>query len=136
MPAGIHAHDPCPCHSKAGYARCCGPFHDGAPAPTPEALMRSRYSAYALGLIDYLIDTTDPESPHAREDRDAWTADLQAFVRATRFVGLEIGGAGEHDDQGWVSFRAVLVQGKRDASFRERSTFVRREGRWYYVAGS
>lgn len=98
--------------------------------------MRSRYAAYAVGLVDYVMDTTDPEGPQARDDREAWAADLQAFVRATRFVGLEIGDAGERGDQGWVSFRAVLVQGKRDASFRERSTFVRRDGRWHYVAGS
>jgi SEC-C motif-containing protein len=51
----------CPCDSGQPYADCCGPWHgglsEGVHAPTPEALMRSRYSAYVLGLIDYLLAT-------------------------------------------------------------------------------
>lgn len=96
--------------------------------------MRSRYAAYALGLIDYVMDTTDPEGPQAREDRDAWAVDLEGFVRATRFVGLEVRGSGSDGDEGWVTFRAGLVQGQRDASFVEKSRFVRRDGRWLYVS--
>ena len=48
----------CPCHSKKRYADCCGPLHKGTrPAATPEELMRSRYSAFALGEVDYLAKT-------------------------------------------------------------------------------
>src|SRR5947208_1479091 len=61
--------EPCPCHSKKKYKKCCGPAHGGTPAPTPEALMRSRYSAYVLGLAEYVLDTTSKDSPHARTDR-------------------------------------------------------------------
>ncbi|MBJ7449651.1 MAG: hypothetical protein JHC93_04750, partial [Parachlamydiales bacterium] len=50
----------CPCHSSLDYEKCCKPFHDGIPAPTALALMRSRYSAYALHLIEYIIATTHP----------------------------------------------------------------------------
>jgi SEC-C motif-containing protein len=46
----------CPCGSS-NYAQCCKPYHDGAAAPTAEALMRSRYSAYVLGLMDYVYAT-------------------------------------------------------------------------------
>ena len=54
---------PCPCTSKKPYDRCCGPFHGGTAAPeTAEQLMRSRFSAYALGKVDYLIATRS-ESP-------------------------------------------------------------------------
>ncbi len=127
--------DPCPCHSGAKHRSCCGPFHEGAPAPTPEALMRSRYSAYALGKTGYLMDTTDPDGPHAQEDRGVWARELAEFARRTRFVGLEINGSGSTGDDGWVSFRAILTQGRRDASFAERSRFVRRDGRWLYVSG-
>ena len=46
----------CPCGSGIIYAQCCGAWHagmaNGVHAPTPEALMRSRYSAYGLGLLD------------------------------------------------------------------------------------
>ena len=57
---------PCPCHTDLPYADCCGPWHKGEDqgsfAPTPEALMRSRYSAYVLGLIDYLLATWHPST--------------------------------------------------------------------------
>lgn len=125
--------DACPCHSGAKYKRCCGPFHGGgARAPTPEALMRSRYAAYALGLVEYVIDTTDPDGPQASRDRRAWTKDVEGFVARTRFVGLEVLGSGSDGDAGWVQFRAGLTQGGRDASFVEKSAFVRRAGRWLY----
>ncbi|MFM0874673.1 YchJ family metal-binding protein, partial [Klebsiella pneumoniae] len=48
----------CPCGSGDPLDDCCGRYHQGHPAPTAEALMRSRYSAYGLGLVDYLRDTT------------------------------------------------------------------------------
>ena len=53
----LSSHAPCPCDSGQTYVDCCGPWHaglaQGLHAPTPETLMRSRYSAYVLGLIDY-----------------------------------------------------------------------------------
>jgi SEC-C motif-containing protein len=124
----------CPCHSGKKYKRCCGPHHGGTPAPAPEALMRSRYAAYALGLVDYVIDTTAPDGPRAQTDRRAWALDVLAFHASTGFDGLEILGSGSEGDGGWVRFRAILTQGARDASFEERSTFVRREGRWLYFS--
>lgn len=128
--------DACPCHSGEKYKRCCGPFHGGAPAPTPQALMRSRYAAYALGLVEYVLDTTDPHGPQAQRDRVSWAADVGEFSRTTRFEGLELLGSGERGDEGWVRFRAVLTRAGRDASFTEKSAFVRRDGRWLYVSGS
>ena len=123
--------DACPCHSGEKYKRCCGPFHGGARPPTPEKLMRSRYAAYAMGLVDYIIDTTDPDGPHAQPDRAALSLGVQGFMDRTRFVGLEILGSGPD----WVKFKAVLTQGGRDASFVERSTFAQKDGRWLYVSG-
>jgi SEC-C motif-containing protein len=125
----------CPCHSGKKYKRCCSSFHDGAPPPTPEALMRSRYAAYALHLVDYIVETTAPDGPQGRPDRRAWAADVAAFAQDTSFDGLEVLGAGAEGDDGWVRFRAVLTQRGRDASFEERSAFVRRDGRWLYYSG-
>jgi SEC-C motif-containing protein len=127
---------PCRCHSGEKYNRCCRPYHGGEAAPTPEALMRSRYSAYALGLVDYVIGTTAPGGPRARPDREAWAAEVRDFGRSTRFVGLEILGTGAEGDAGWVRFRAILEQGGADASFEERSGFVKVLGRWLYQSGS
>ena len=63
----VRPYTPCPCDSGQTYVQCCGPWHQGLGlgvfAPTPEALMRSRYSAFALGLVDYLTATWHPSTP-------------------------------------------------------------------------
>ncbi len=123
---------PCPCTSGAKYKRCCKPWHDGRPAPTPEALMRSRFAAYRLGLVAYVLETTDPTGPQARADGRAWARDVDAFCRRTDFQGLEVLEASAEGDAGVVRFRARLAQGGRDASFEERSAFRRVDGRWLY----
>lgn len=97
--------------------------------------MRSRYAAYARGAAAYVLATTDSAGPQARADRGAWEAEVSAFCRGTRFDGLEVLGSGADGDAGWVRFRARLSQGGRDASFVEKSRFVRREGRWLYHSG-
>lgn len=126
----------CPCHSGKKYKRCCRPLHGGEPAPTPEALMRSRYAAYALGLVDYVIDTTAVSGPRARPDRQVWAAEVADFGARMRFEGLAILGTGEKGDEGWVHFKAVLKEGDEDASFEERSGFVKVSGRWLYASGT
>ena len=125
----------CPCRSGRRYAKCCERFHGGVAAPTPEKLMRSRYAAYAMGLVDYVMATTHPGGQHWQPDRDSWAAGIQSFCEGTRFRALTIVDAGEDGQHGWVEFVARLEQGGRDASFRERSTFERVEGRWLYHSG-
>ncbi len=97
--------------------------------------MRSRYAAYALGEVDYILATTDPTGPQFRADTVAWAADVRSFSAGTRFEGLEVLSAETQGDLGWVSFRARLNQAGRDASFGERSTFVREGARWLYRCG-
>jgi SEC-C motif-containing protein len=104
----------CPCGSEV-YDACCGPLHRGeVQAQTPEQLMRSRYSAYALGLTDYVWRTWHPRTrpPQVTEHGIAWT-------------GLEVLGA--HDDI--VEFLARHEAGEH----HEISRFERRAGRWFYV---
>jgi SEC-C motif-containing protein len=130
--------EPCPCGQRLTYERCCGPLHAGAAAVDPVALMRSRYSAYARGLVDYVVATTDPEGEAWGRDEAAWREDVAAFCAANRFEGVDViearvDGAGE-GGQGWVTFRARLRQGSADATFVERSRFVLRGGRWLYSA--
>lgn len=127
----ISPNDPCPCGSGQKYKKCCRVLHNGAPASTPEALMRSRYSAYAVGEIDYLMATTHPDGAHYQQDRAAWRRDLEAFSKNTRFERLHILAA--EDDT--VTFRAVLSAGGRDVSFTERSLFRQHDGRWKYFSG-
>ena len=125
---------PCPCTSAKPYDRCCGPFHAGAAAPaTAEQLMRSRFSAYALGKVDYLI-ATRPEAKRSEEDRE----ELAAYCKSVRCVGLKIVAkerGGPADDSGIVTFHASLQANGRRTLHIETSTFAREEGRWVYVDG-
>ncbi len=123
----------CPCGSGDPFVGCCGPLLDGVPADTAVALMRSRYTAYARGAIDYLIDTHDA-STRGEVDR----AGITSWARQTEWLGLEIletvrGGAA--DDEGFVEFVAHGRTSDQPFDHRERSQFRRRDGRWFYVAG-
>ena len=120
---------PCPCNPSTNYASCCQPLHDGAPAATAEALMRSRYSAYVLGLRDYLAVTWHPATrpePLELDDRPG-----------LRWLGLEIRRhAVMGDDTAVVEFIARCKPGGAPAvRLHEVSRFERVEGRWLYVDG-
>ena len=96
--------------------------------------MRSRYAAYAKGLVDYVIATTDPTGPIYRPDTAIWRKELEAFCARTRFEGLTILTESDHNgDEATVTFRATLSQNGDDVSFEECSLFRRRAGRWMYV---
>jgi len=112
----------CPCRSGKTYKRCCRLWHSGGLAPTPEALMRSRYSAYALGHVDYVLRTQTPAPPREQ---------VEAFARNTRFLRLVV----EAAEGSTVTFTATLEQGGQDASFRERSSFENIDGAWLYTTG-
>ncbi len=124
---------PCPCQSKKTYDRCCEPFHVGKAVPeTCEKLMRSRFSAYALAKVDYLLATT-AQAKREGENRE----ELLDYCLSVKCVSLKVleakGGAG--DAEGVVRFHASLsVNGKRHLH-SERSTFIREEGRWVYLDG-
>lgn len=118
----------CPCGSGQPYAACCGPRHvglvEGVHASTPEALMRSRYSAYVWGLVDYLTATWHPSTvPH----------DLA--LSPVKWLGLEVRHAQSAGDTGVVEFVARCREGGRAQRLHETSRFVRQDGRWYYLDG-
>jgi SEC-C motif-containing protein len=97
--------------------------------------MRSRYSAYALGLTAYIIETTHKDNISFCSDRQSWIADLDRFCLETRFDGLKILQVEEGAESPTVSFTAYLRQGQADASFSEKSTFIREGERWLYRSG-
>jgi SEC-C motif-containing protein len=108
-------------------------FLDGVPAPTALALMRSRYTAFVRGAIDYLIDTHDA-STRSSVDR----AGITRWSRETEWKGLEIVATergGEDDDDGVVEFVARGVTRGAPFAQRERSRFRRVDGLWYYLDG-
>ncbi len=124
----LSARAPCPCDSGQPYADCCGPWHTGlilgVHAPTPEALMRSRYSAYVLGLIDYLLATW-----HAS------TSPGELDLAPVKWLGLEVRHAQSTGDAGVVEFVARCRTSAGAERLHETSRFVRTEGRWYYIDG-
>ncbi len=117
----------CPCGSGESYPSCCGPLHDGElQADSAEALMRSRYSAYAYGDTGYLFRTWHPRTrpPEVSVDPSITWTGLQV---------IDTVAGGPDDDRGEVEFRARFESAGRADSFRERSLFERRAGRWFYL---
>lgn len=116
LPAGT-----CPCGSPSGvatYDECCGPLHRGErQAASPEELMRSRYTAYAVGDTDYVWRTWHPRTRPEQVSPDP----------STTWTGLEVLVA--EDDV--VEFRAHHEGGE----LHERSRFAQRAGRWFYLDG-
>lgn len=121
--------DPCPCGRPRPYAECCGPLHAGAAAATEaEALMRSRYCAYVLGLADYLLATWHPSTRPAALDLDEAPRPKWLGLEVKRF---EATGA----DTAVVEFVARCRIAGRGHRMHEVSRFVREEARWYYIDG-
>ena len=94
--------------------------------------MRSRYTAYAIGAVDYLLTTTHPSGPQYRSDTEAWRIDVRRFCETTEFVKLTVHSAAVNSPQGEVHFSAHLVQGGTPSVLEERSLFVKHHGRWFY----
>lgn len=129
--------NPCPCHSNLAYQSCCEPYHAGTqPAPDATALMRSRYSAYALGLADYILLTTHRENVQARRNFKAWRAEVLAYCQATQFLGLAVlDSAATNATTATVTFRASLSRQGTPFTMTEKSTFVKIGARWLYHSG-
>lgn len=117
--------DRCPCGTGETYSECCGRFHRGEVAPTAQALMRSRFAAFAIGDADYLRATWHPGTRPSQltTDGPAWT----------RLDILDVVGGGPFDTDGVVEFRAH--HRAPAGSLHERSRFVRERGRWLYLDG-
>src|SRR3982750_4285756 len=113
----ISPNEACPCDSGLSYKNCCQVLHKGGKAASPEALMRSRYSAYALHLTTYIMKTTHPDGTRYNSDAATWKREIELFCQNTRFERLQILAA--QDDM--VTFRATLFANQRDVSFTEVS---------------
>ncbi|ANN68002.1 YchJ family protein [Bordetella bronchialis] len=121
---------PCPCGTGRPYGKCCGMWHAGPrhlQAPDAQALMRSRYSAYVLDLVEYVRDTWHPDTrpPH-----------IDPNPPGLKWLGLEVKRHVVQDDtHALVEFVArSRLQGKGQR-MHETSRFVKENGRWFYVDG-
>ena len=81
----------CPCHSGSTYGRCCHSYHDGGLAPTAEALLLSRYSAFSLQRADYIMRTThESHKDYDAAHPDEWKNRILSGLDEIRFVGLSV----------------------------------------------
>ncbi len=116
----------CPCLSGLPFGECCEPLHRGkAIAPTAEQLMRSRFSAFAVGDTAFLLATWHSSTRPT-------TLELDPDVRWYRLDILDRTAGGPLDTHGEVEFEAFWRSPDDRGSQRERSRFVREAGRWFY----
>lgn len=119
----------CPCRKKSEttpYAECCEPFHTRErAAPTAEALMRSRYSAFVMRNGDYLLATRHPST------RDAQIA----FTPGQVWTSLRIVSTRDEGETAFVEFVARSLVSGRSEVRHENSRFVRENGQWLYIDG-
>lgn len=116
----------CPCGTKKNYSDCCAPFLKGEQfAPTPEALMRSRYTAFTQKNADYLFDSMTPELQEHNDHQD-----LQHFVEEVdSWIKLEL----LNVNQDSVEFAAYFMYDGKQQRIHENSHFVKEKGRWLYA---
>jgi SEC-C motif-containing protein len=117
----------CPCGSDTNAIKCCLPYISGVPAPGPEALMRSRYTAYTLHNADYIYNTT-----HPAERRHHNKADILAWAKSCYWLKLEVLKA----EGSMVAFKAYYLDSSlKPQVHHERSFFEMADGKWYYKTG-
>ena len=125
----------CPCCSTLEYSQCCEPIIKGkTPATTAEQVMRSRYTAYAKGEIDYLRETTHPDG---MDDFDEQAT--RSWSENSQWKGLEILAAksGTPDDnEASVEFIAHFTQKEVEHKHHELAVFKRENDRWLFLDGN
>lgn len=119
----------CPCGSGDAFGSCCGPVLAGSAAPTAERLMRSRYTAFAVGDLEHLRRTWHPSTRPA-------DLELEPGLEWTGLTILDRAGGGPFHTDGTVEFEARWRTDRERGRLHERSAFVREGGRWLYVDGS
>ncbi len=124
---------PCPCGRPSAFNDCCAPYINGLTTPqTAEALMRSRYSAYATGAIPYILETTHPDtrSKVKIQEISAW---LQSITSWDKLEILATQKGSPTDTTGQVEFVAHFHQQAQPHLIHEKSNFKKLNGKWYYL---
>ena len=118
----------CYCGSNLLFDNCCQPYISGKQkTPTAEALMRSRYAAFACGAADYLVATT-----HVSTRKHHKKSDILDWSKSNQWLKLEVLSSTETT----VTFKAYYLDYQLKAQIHfEKSTFVEENGNWFYVDG-
>jgi SEC-C motif-containing protein len=121
----------CHCQSTKPYSKCCEPYHLGEAAPTAEALMRSRYSAYVLDKGNYLYKSW---SQSTRPSKKSLKQGEPMQWQSLEIIKTEAGTA--LDTEGVVEFKASYLAGDKTETLHEVSRFIRENNRWVYLDGN
>ncbi len=116
----------CPCGSSKCYSDCCQPLHKGQPAANAENLMRSRFSAFSLGLKDYLVTSWHISTRPEQLELD----------QTTQWKRLEIISANNDAEKGQVHFKAYYQEQDEWHLLEETSSFLFEQGHWFYHSGN
>ncbi len=125
----------CYCNSNKDFNQCCQPILNGkATAETAEQLMRSRYTAYVLADIEYILNTHHPMTRPVSERHS-----IRAWTKSVKWTGLEVlntqkGSA--MDVEGYVEFKASFTENGKPDRIHENSYFRKENGQWFYLSGS
>ncbi|WP_254258503.1 YchJ family protein [Methylovorus sp. MM2] len=120
---------PCYCESSKPYAACCKPLHEDELTTTAEQLMRSRYSAYVLGLEAYLLRTWHADTRPA-------SLDLTNDAKTTRWIGLKVKCHEVLDSStAIVEFIASYKLNGKAHKLHEISRFIKQNEQWLYIDG-
>ena len=124
----------CYCGSQLEFAKCCGPYLEGKTKPaTAEALMRSRYSAFATGKMDYVYNTH-----HADSRGELDMEGVKSWALNSEWLGLEILSTEKgqsNDNEGKVEFKCRFHFNGSDQVHHELSSFKKVDGEWFFVDG-
>ena len=116
----------CPCGSQSHYTDCCKPFHAGKKVPSPQALMRSRFTAFVMKLEDYLWASWHPSTRPAELNLDS----------SPEWVSLRILDSKVKNTSGQVYFQAIYRLSSGWGYLEEVSEFIQEKNRWYYLKGN
>lgn len=124
----------CPCGSNTDYSSCCEPYIEGTAAvPTAEKLMRSRYTAFTLSKVKYIVDSCHPST---RDSIDQ--SNIREWASKSEWHGFDIiriEEGGESDEKGIVEFIAKYDNSGEHHLHHEISDFRKEDGIWYFYDG-
>ncbi len=125
----------CYCNSNKAYNECCEPIILGKQcAETAEQLMRSRYSAYVLADISYLMNSHHPDTRPTKERKS-----IEQWTKSVSWIRLEIISKKDGqptDKEGYVEFKALFMENGNMECIFENSYFVKEKNQWYYKSGT
>jgi SEC-C motif-containing protein len=125
----------CPCNSQLPAHECCLPIIEGKiNALTAEQLMRSRYTAFTMAHVDYLMKSHHPKTRPIKEKKN-----MKRWAQSVQWIGLKIMNiekGGPSDTKGTVTFKALFIENGKPDQIYETSYFEKLNNYWVYVNGT